>query len=80
MATKKTKTRRTDRRTSGSIYDTVTKTLIELLEGGTIPWRTSWSSVRPKQQKEKKPVLVPGQRLLLPLSISSGKPYQGVMS
>ena len=60
MATKKTKTRRTDRRTSGSIYDTVTKTLIELLEGGTIPWRTRWSSVRPKQQKEKKPVLVPG--------------------
>ncbi len=61
-----------------TIYDTVTKTLIELLEGGTIPWRTRWSSVRPKQQKEKKPVLVPGQRLLLPLSISSGKPYQGV--
>ena len=60
------------------MYDTVTKTLIELLEGGTIPWRTRWSSVRPKQQKEKKPVLVPGQRLLLPLSISSGKPYQGV--
>ena len=53
MPTKKIKTRRTDRRTGGSIYDTVTKTLIELLEGGTIPWRTRWSSVRPKQQKEK---------------------------
>ncbi len=44
MATKKIQNRQTDRRTGGSIYDTVTKTLIELLEGGTIPWRTSWSS------------------------------------
>ena len=37
MATKKIQKQRTDRRTGGSIYDTVTKTLIELLEGGTIP-------------------------------------------
>ena len=54
------------------------KTLIELLEGGTIPWRTSWSSVRPKRQREKKPVLVPVLRLGLPISISSAKTYQGV--
>ena len=78
MATKKRKTRQTEHRKGGGIYERVTDALIGLIEGGNLPWRTRWSSVHPRRQQAKKPLLVPDRRLLLPLSLSSGKPYQGV--
>jgi antirestriction protein ArdC len=78
MSTKRTKTRQAEQRIRGGIYERVTNTLMGLIEGGTLPWRTRWANARPRRQRAKKPPLVPGQRLLLPLSLSSRKPYQGV--
>jgi antirestriction protein ArdC len=78
MSTKRTKTRQAEQRMHGGIYEKVTDTLIGLIEDGTLPWRTRWSNVRPRRQRAQKPLLVPDRRLLLPLSLSSRKPYRGV--
>jgi antirestriction protein ArdC len=72
------KERKPSKGKGGSIYEAVTETLIELIEGGTLPWRTRWSNVRPARRRAKKPALLPSRRLLPPISISSGRPYRGV--
>ncbi len=78
MTVKKSKSQQTERRKGNGIYQRVTENLIELMEGGRLPWRTRWSSTRAGRRRAKRPAVVPDRRLLLPLSISSGKPYQGV--
>ena len=78
MAAKKENTQLTKQQTGGGVYKKVTETLIGLIEDGRPPWRTRWSSVRNKRQRTRTPLLVPDRRLLLPISLSSGKPYQGI--
>jgi antirestriction protein ArdC len=78
MAAKKEKTQLTRQQTGCGVYKKVTETLIGLIEDGHLPWRTSWSSVRARRQRTRSPLLVPDRRLLLPISLSSGKPYQGI--
>jgi antirestriction protein ArdC len=78
MTVKKSKPQQTGRRAGRGIYQRVTENLIELMEVGRLPWRTRWSSTRAGRRRATRPKVVPDRRLLLPLSISSGKPYQGV--
>ena len=81
MTAKKTNTNRKQTSKPGGragVFAIVTETLIEMIEGGLLPWRSQWSSVRPSKGRPRKPRLVLIGRLLLPTSISSDKPYRGV--
>jgi antirestriction protein ArdC len=78
MAAKKENTQLIKPQLGGGVHKQVTETLIGLIEDGHLPWRTRWSSVRVRRQRTTSPSLVPDRRLLLPISLSSGKPYQGI--
>ncbi len=60
------------------VFATVTDTLIEMIEGGLLPWRSPWSLERRRKGRTRKPRLVPSSRPAIPISISSDKPYRGV--
>lgn len=60
------------------VFATVTDTLIELMEGGGLPWRSPWSLERPRKGRTRKPRLVLIGRPAIPISISSDKPYRGL--
>lgn len=56
----------------------MTETLVEMIEGGRLPWRSRWADERPRKGRPRKPRLVLIGRPAIPMSISSGKPYRGV--
>lgn len=60
------------------VFATVTDTLIELIEGGRLPWRPAWSEQRPRKGRPREPRLVLIGRPAVPISISSRRPYRGV--
>jgi antirestriction protein ArdC len=60
------------------VFATVTDTLIEMIEGGRLPWRPTWSEERPRKGRPREPRLVLIGSPAIPISISSRSPYRGV--